>query len=725
MSATTIRVLNSGLLLAVGILLFAFAGNLYAAESTVLELPVHINVGGATFPDVQGNTWLADQRFDQSTGYGYLDPSAAPSEAVGGPGIVVSGTSNPMFGTARQGLDAYFVNLPNGTYDVTLSFAEVSGDITAVGQRIFEVFVEGAPSIEDFDIFDSPGAQAAINKSILGVVATDGQIKIVFDATAGLPILSGIKITKVVIPPTPTPVPTATIGPTPTPVPPAVAILHANVGGGDFDGADGQSWVGDGPFDPVKGWGYIDDGQSTIIDRRTGDWYLDIASTTDDAVFATARNAIDRYDFAVVPGVYSIDLLFTETELSVVEGDRVFDVTAQGVTVLDNFDILAAAGAQQTAHVERIEPIAATGGLITLRLLTAEGTDGTSLVPIEQRPEISGMIIWTYTPDAPPVAPTPTPGPTPTPQPTATPVPPTPTPPGINGSGAGSGGSSGSSGGGGGGSFFPVIAPTATPTPSPTPLPTATPTLVPSPTPTTSASGSTGGVSSGSSGSSGGIGSTGGGFTVDGATTILGSETATPTPTPLTARFTLAAEPTESGTLLSVVLDAEGLVSGFSVAIAIPMSAYTVGDIVISPELIAAGFDGRPSVDEESQQLVLTGGLAEPTALANVQLFTVRLSGRVGAVPGAYDAGLAFALARDQRLAAMNVELDGGLVLVLDAQSLSDANVDGTVDASDLELLSAAYGTSLGDDAFDPRVDLNNDGIIDLSDLVILAVGYE
>jgi putative intracellular protease/amidase len=81
-----------------------------------------------------------------------------------------------------------------------------------------------------------------------------------------------------------------------------------------------------------------------LIDRRTGDWYLDIASTTDDAVFATGRNSIDRYDFAVVPGVYSIDLLFTETDITVVEGDRVFDVAAQGVTMLDNFDILAVAG---------------------------------------------------------------------------------------------------------------------------------------------------------------------------------------------------------------------------------------------------------------------------------------------------------------------------------------------------------------------------------------------
>jgi hypothetical protein len=64
-------------------------------------------------------------------------------------------------------------------------------------------------------------------------------------------------------------------------------------------------------------------------------------------------------------------------------------------------------------------------------------------------------------------------------------------------------------------------------------------------------------------------------------------------------------------------------------------------------------------------------------------------------------------------------------VLLLSPQSLADANVDGEVDSSDLELLTAAYGTSQGDPAFDARVDLNHDGVIDLRDLAILGVGYE
>jgi hypothetical protein len=713
MSPTTLRVVNLSLLLAVGALLFVFVGNLRAAEITLLQAPVYINVVGDSHVDQQSHTWRADQPFDLSTGFGYINSSVAASVAVGGPGIAVEGTVNDLvFGPARQGMDAYIVNLPNGTYDLNLLFAEVSGDITANGQRVFDVVVEGVTVLGNVDIYAALGPQKATIKLIPGVVVTDSQLKVVFSGVAGRALLSGIEITEVVLAPTPTPVPTATIGPTPTPTPVPIAVLHANVGGGDYVGSDGTSWIGDGPYDTAKGWGYVDDGESTLLDRRTRDWYLDIASTTDDAVFATGRNAIDRYDFAVTPGVYSIDLLFTETDLTVAEGDRVFDVVAHGVTILDDFDILAAAGGLQAAHVERIEPIAATGGLITLPFLTASGTDGTALLPFEQRPEISGMVIWEYTPPPPPATPTPTPGPTPTPMPTATPAAPTPTPPGINAGGGGS------SSGGGGGSFFPVIVPTATPTPTPTPTPTAPPTATPTPTLAPSDGTNAGGTSVG--------GSTGGGFTVDGSTTVLSAPTATPVPLPIeTARFSLNADTVDTGVLLSVTLDTARLVSGFSVAIAVPMEAYLIGQITVAPELRAAGFDGRPFVDEESQQVVLTGGFTKPTALVNAPLLTVELTPRSNVAPGTYDAHVEYAAARDRLLAAMGVELGAAVVLVLGVDSLADANIDGTVDSSDLEILAAAYGSVRGDTAFDLRADLNLDGIIDLRDLAIMGIGYE
>lgn len=53
-----------------------------------------------------------------------------------------------------------------------------------------------------------------------------------------------------------------------------------------------------------------------------------------------------------------------------------------------------------------------------------------------------------------------------------------------------------------------------------------------------------------------------------------------------------------------------------------------------------------------------------------------------------------------------------------------DANGDGIVDYKDLAILSAAYGTKIGDVLYDARADFNNDGVIDFKDNAILAAYY-
>jgi hypothetical protein len=151
-------VLNASLLLTVVTLLFLLVGRLRAADPVLLAAPAYINVGGAAIADVQGNLWLADQPFGASLAYGYVDFSSADSVSVGGPGIAVSGTDNDLVcGSGREGMDAYVVNLPNGTYDLTLHFAEVSGATTGDGQRVFDVFVEGEHVLAGLDIYAAVG----------------------------------------------------------------------------------------------------------------------------------------------------------------------------------------------------------------------------------------------------------------------------------------------------------------------------------------------------------------------------------------------------------------------------------------------------------------------------------------------------------------------------------------------------------------------------------------
>ena len=66
-------------------------------------------------------------------------------------------------------------------------------------------------------------------------------------------------------------------------------------------------------------------------------------------------------------GSYQVTLKFAETYWTAA-GKRVFNVLVNGTTVLTNFDIYAAAGAQNKAIDEVFNDIAPTGGVITIQL---------------------------------------------------------------------------------------------------------------------------------------------------------------------------------------------------------------------------------------------------------------------------------------------------------------------------------------------------------------------
>ena len=54
----------------------------------------------------------------------------------------------------------------------------------------------------------------------------------------------------------------------------------------------------------------------------------------------------------------------------------------------------------------------------------------------------------------------------------------------------------------------------------------------------------------------------------------------------------------------------------------------------------------------------------------------------------------------------------------------ADVNQDGSTDLADLAILLAAYGSSIGDPAYNPQVDFDADGTIGLADLSFLLADY-
>lgn len=107
----------------------------------------------------------------------------------------VQGTElDPVYLTERYSLKAYRFAVPDARYTVRLHFAETYERITAAGQRVYMVSVEGEPVLADFDPFQEAGAQfTAVVKECTATVA-DGELTIEFAAKIQNPMINGIEV---------------------------------------------------------------------------------------------------------------------------------------------------------------------------------------------------------------------------------------------------------------------------------------------------------------------------------------------------------------------------------------------------------------------------------------------------------------------------------------------------------------------------------------------------
>lgn len=150
-----------------------------------LSFPVRINVGGS---GVSG--YLADSVWAETKEYGATGGAAASS------GATIGGAADPaVYADGREGLVNYHVRVPDGTYDVTLMFAET--EHAQSGRRVFSVKAEGAEVISNLDLFATAGSNAAVERTVRGVAVNDGTLDLFFSASADQPILHGLRIERI------------------------------------------------------------------------------------------------------------------------------------------------------------------------------------------------------------------------------------------------------------------------------------------------------------------------------------------------------------------------------------------------------------------------------------------------------------------------------------------------------------------------------------------------
>ena len=127
-------------------------------------------------------------------------PKPRIPEGVEG-GQVAAFPNNPIVGTdeapvyqhVRYNMDAYHIDVPDGTYDVTLKLCEPA--YGEKGKRVFGAKVQGKTLFEHLDIFDKIGKNHALDFTAKDVAVTDGRVTIEFLREVEFPCIAAIAIT--------------------------------------------------------------------------------------------------------------------------------------------------------------------------------------------------------------------------------------------------------------------------------------------------------------------------------------------------------------------------------------------------------------------------------------------------------------------------------------------------------------------------------------------------
>jgi hypothetical protein len=146
---------------------------------------------GASVPytDHDGNVWAADNHYS----------GGAPD--THNPAVTIANTMDaPLYNSQRYGDNAgkpgsfsYAFVVPNGSYHVTLKFAETY--LTGEGQRLFDVSIDDAKKLPAYDIFKVAGGANTAHDEAFDIDVTGATLKIQFDpGGADFPKVDAIEI---------------------------------------------------------------------------------------------------------------------------------------------------------------------------------------------------------------------------------------------------------------------------------------------------------------------------------------------------------------------------------------------------------------------------------------------------------------------------------------------------------------------------------------------------
>ncbi len=150
--------------------------------------PIRIVAQENSVTDAQGRTWEADQYYR-----GGVLLRRQPT---------VTGSADPdLFGGERYGHFSYVIPVPEGTYGLTLYFAEAyfgtqDNRAGGVGSRVFDLYCNGQALLRDFDVFqEAGGAGKALVKTFHGLKPNpQGQLALDFVPAKNYAVVNAIEV---------------------------------------------------------------------------------------------------------------------------------------------------------------------------------------------------------------------------------------------------------------------------------------------------------------------------------------------------------------------------------------------------------------------------------------------------------------------------------------------------------------------------------------------------
>ncbi|MFP5204264.1 MAG: malectin domain-containing carbohydrate-binding protein [Acidobacteriota bacterium] len=279
---------------------------------------------GSPYVDVWGRRWDADRYFEG----GAVQPGPRhffpPVPDRGLFQTLREADSDNDSAPESERSFEYNIPLAPGAYEMRLYFADPirqpdsDQESDAQNNRHFQVVVNRHPELVDFDPV-ADASFAAIDTRVFKDIYpdTDGKLHLEFRSDWGRAFVSAIELTPG--------------------IPGKLKPIRIAAGRrSDFVDADGVRWSGDDDYIDGRTWTYQNSPNAPEV----------------NPLYVNERHGNFSYAIPVPPGSYTLRLHFMEAFFSPLipaaycqgVGCRVFDVTCNGVSLLDKFDILQAAG---------------------------------------------------------------------------------------------------------------------------------------------------------------------------------------------------------------------------------------------------------------------------------------------------------------------------------------------------------------------------------------------